>query len=94
MNEAVPKSEWVDGPNGKPQGPWQSQYLVYLLNFETMDRYSFPTGTVGGGIAVRELVDKTKWIRRIRGEHVYPVKRFVRIRICGPVSEGASVHPF
>jgi hypothetical protein len=73
MNEAAPKAEWVEGPDGKKRGPWQAQHVVYLLNLETMDRYSYPTGTVGGGIAVRELVDKTKWMRRLRGENVHPV---------------------
>ena len=73
MNEAVPRGEWVEGPDGRPRGPWQAQYIVYLLNIETMDRYSYPTGTVGGGIAVRELVDKTVWMRRLRGESVHPV---------------------
>lgn len=73
MNDALPKSEWVEGPDGKMRGPWQTQYIVHLLNLETMDRYSYPTGTVGGGIAVRDLADKTKWIRRLRGAHVYPV---------------------
>ena len=38
-----------------------------------MDHYSYPTGTTGGAIAVRDLVDKTKWMRRFRGTHVYPV---------------------
>ena len=73
MNEAAPRAEWVEGPDGKMRGPWQAQHIVYLLNLETMDRYSYPTGTVGGGIAVRELVDKTKWMRRLRGENVHPV---------------------
>jgi hypothetical protein len=38
-----------------------------------MDRYTFPTGTVGGGIAVRDLAEKTKWMRRIRGDKVCAV---------------------
>jgi hypothetical protein len=38
-----------------------------------MDKYSFPTGTIGGSIAVRDLVDKVTWMRRYRGAHVYPV---------------------
>ena len=63
MNASVPKADWIEGPSGL-RGPWQAQYIVYLLNLETMDRFSFPTGTVGGGIAVRELVDKTKWSRK------------------------------
>jgi hypothetical protein len=73
LNDEAPKSEWIDGPDGKPRGPWQAQYLVYILNPATMDRFTFATGTVGGGIAVRELVDKTKWMRRLRGDHVYPI---------------------
>jgi hypothetical protein len=43
-----------------------------LLNLETMDRYSYATGTVGGNIAIRELVDKTKWTRKLRGPNIYP----------------------
>lgn len=73
LNNKTPRSEWTKGPDGQPRGPWQSQHIVYLLNAGTMDRYSFPTGTTGGSIAVRDLVDKTKWMRRFRGQHVYPV---------------------
>ena len=72
-NEKTPQSEWKKGPDGQPCGPWQAQYIVYLLNPETMDKYSFPTGTIGGSIAVHDLVDKVQWMRRYRGAHVYPV---------------------
>jgi hypothetical protein len=72
LNAEVPESEWEEGPDGKPRGPWQAQYVVYMLNPQKMDRYSYPTGTVGGGIAVRDLVDKTKLTRRFRSSHVYP----------------------
>jgi hypothetical protein len=73
LNEKTPRNEWTEGPDGKPRGPWQSQHIAYLLNPLTMDRYSFPTGTVGGAIAIRDLVDKTNWMRKMRGAHVYPV---------------------
>jgi hypothetical protein len=73
LNEKTPRDEWSEGPDGQPRGPWQSQHITYLLNIETMDRYSFPTGTVGGSIAVRELVDRTKWTRKFRGSNLYPV---------------------
>jgi hypothetical protein len=71
-NNQTPRSEWTKGPDGKPRGPWQAQHIIYLLNAATMDRYSFPTGTTGGAIATRDLVEKTKWMRRFRG-HAYPV---------------------
>ena len=38
-----------------------------------MDKYTFPTGTVGGRRAVGELRDKLVWMRRLRGPNVYPV---------------------
>jgi hypothetical protein len=81
MNADAPRAEWVEGPDGKERGPWQKQHIVYLLNLETMDRYSFPTGTIGGGIAVRELVDRTKWMRRLRGDGAYPVVRLSKVHM-------------
>src|SRR5262245_1275216 len=73
LNAETPQGEWTEGPDGKLRGPWQPQYLVYLLNPETMDRYTFATGTIGGGMCVRDLVEKTRWIRQFRGAKVYPV---------------------
>jgi hypothetical protein len=74
LNEAAPKSEWAEGPDGKKRGPWQSQYIVHLLDPKTMDRFSYATGTVGGGIAVRDLRDKVQqWMRRMRGQNVFAV---------------------
>ena len=55
------------------RGPWQGQHVLYLLDPKTMDKYSFPTGTTGGRIAVRDLRDKTMWMRRLRGPNVYAV---------------------
>jgi hypothetical protein len=73
MNEKIPREDWVEGPDGQLRGPWQAQHTLYLLDPETMDKYTFPTGTTGGGIAIRELRDKLVWIRRLRGQNVYPV---------------------
>ena len=73
LNADVPQSEWVEGPDGHKRGPWQAQHILYLLDPRTMDRFTFPTGTVGGRIGIRELVDKTTWMRRLRGPNVYAV---------------------
>ena len=73
LNADVPREEWVEGPDGNPRGPWQAQHIVYLLDPATMDRFSFPTGTIGGAIAVRDLTDKVKWMRRFRGQSVLAV---------------------
>jgi hypothetical protein len=73
MNAKVPRKEWIEGPDGKPRGPYQAQHVVYLLDPTTMDKYTFPTGTTGGRIAVRDLRDKIVWRRRLQGPTVYPV---------------------
>jgi hypothetical protein len=73
LNEAMPKKDWEEGPDGKPRGPWQPQRVLHLLDPKTMDQYTYPTGTVGGGIAIRDLIHKVKWMRDYRGEHVYAV---------------------
>lgn len=73
LNADCPKSEWREGPNGQLQGPWQAQHIAYLLDPKTMSRFTWPTSTVGGAICIRDIVDRTKWMRRYRGEHVYPV---------------------
>jgi hypothetical protein len=31
-----------------------------------MDKYTFPTGTTGGRIAIRDLREKTMWMRRVK----------------------------
>jgi hypothetical protein len=72
MNEETPREEWTKDQNGE-RGPWQAQHILYLLDLTTMDKYTYPTGTAGGRIAIRELHDKIMWMRRLRGQHVYPV---------------------
>jgi hypothetical protein len=71
-NEAIPRSEWIDGLNGL-RGPWQAQHVLFAIDLETMDRFSFPTSTIGGIRAVSELVHRIKWMRKFRGQHVYPI---------------------
>jgi hypothetical protein len=72
MNEAIPRDEWEEGPAGL-RGPYQAQHLLYLVNLETMDKYSFPSSTIGGRIAIRDLRDRIMWMRRLKGSDVYPV---------------------
>ena len=73
LNAETPQSEWIETPDGGMRGPYEAQHVVYLLDPVTMAMYRYPTGTVGGHIAVSELVEQTKWMRRIRGINVYAV---------------------
>jgi hypothetical protein len=75
LNAACPKSEWGVDLNKNPCGPWQNSTVLYLIDLSSMEKFTFPTSTIGGSIAVREIVDKTKTMRRFRGGNVYPVVR-------------------
>jgi hypothetical protein len=66
MNEKAPRSEWRENLNGEMVGPWQMQHVLYLVDLQTLDKYTYPTSTTGGSIAIRELCDKVKWMRRRR----------------------------
>jgi hypothetical protein len=73
LNERCPKSEWSEDMGGKLRGPYQIQSLVYAVDLETMARFTYPTGTVGGNIAINDLREAVKMMRRFRGPGVYPV---------------------
>jgi hypothetical protein len=73
LNEACPRSEWTEDLSGKPRGPWQFCSCVYLVDLLTMQRFTFPTSTIGGGICVQELIGAVKMMRKFRGRNVFPV---------------------
>jgi hypothetical protein len=72
LNEAAPKSEWRDGPNG-PQGPWQWATFVYLLDPQTAGRATYVGGSIGARIGVAELQNNVADMRALRGEACCPV---------------------
>jgi hypothetical protein len=80
LNATVPQTEWREGWDGKLRGPWEAQYLVYLLNPETAERFTYPTGTIGGSIAVRDLIYRVSWKRKFCGEQVYAVVSLSAVR--------------
>jgi len=61
-NEETPREEWVEAPGGEMKGPWAPEHQVYLLNRE-LDELTFVTSTVGGKVAVAQLVKKVKNLR-------------------------------
>ena len=73
-NEETPKSEWVEGfesTSPKVLGKRSTSSTWSILSASTSTRY--PTATIGGGIAVRELIDRILWMRRFKGNAVYPI---------------------
>ena len=73
LNANTPQSEWREGPDGKLHGPFQNSYVLYLIDMSNAERFTYVASTIGGGIAVRDLVDRTRWMRSFRGANVYPI---------------------
>jgi hypothetical protein len=71
LNTAAPRSEWREG-FGSLVGPWQCQWVIYLLTL-LGEKYTYVTGTTVGHMAIGDLSDKIKVMRRLRGVHVHPV---------------------
>jgi len=75
LNAEAPREEWYPGPNGELVGPYSGQKLVHLLDMDSMARYTWTDPlTVGGSIAIGDLVDQTNLKRKIkREENLFPV---------------------
>src|SRR5262249_6268566 len=66
--------EWItDKFSGELVGPWSRQRLVYLLDLNTMTRYTWIDQYTGGGsIAIRELTEQTELKRKWLGKLGFP----------------------
>jgi hypothetical protein len=73
MNDAAPREEWGVDLNNNPVGPYTLVLVLKLINAATLDLFAFITNSVGGSIAIGDLSDKTKIMRRFRGPNVSPV---------------------
>jgi hypothetical protein len=74
LNTDCPQSEWRVS-FGKEVGPWSGQHCLYLID-EHFNCYTWasPITTAGSAIAVRELVDQIRRVRKYRDrDNVYPV---------------------
>jgi hypothetical protein len=73
LNKAIPENEWEIDPNsGEPRPPWEHTHVVYLWDLDTGKKSTFLSSTVGGAIAVSDLKEQVRSMRRLRGELIYP----------------------
>jgi hypothetical protein len=73
MNDKAPREEWGVDFNGNPAGPYARVLVLKLLDAQSMDRYAFVTKSIGGSVAIGDLSDKIKILRRIRGPNATAV---------------------
>ena len=71
LNEETPRDQWVEGPNGQLKGPYENQHYLYLLD-RLMKKYTYVANTIGGNIAVPELVQQVRDARIVYGPDTTP----------------------
>jgi hypothetical protein len=73
-NDAAGKEEWREDLNGVLVGPWQAQRILEFFDPTTLTRLSWPTATIGGRIAINDLIDKVRWMAKFhRDQAIYPL---------------------
>src|SRR5262245_46784647 len=75
LNDQIPQTEWDTGLDGNPRPPWVLAYVVYLVDPETAELYTFINSTFGARMAYERLVDRLEMRRRMRGTNVTAVVR-------------------
>lgn len=60
----VDECEWRKNLNGEPEHPWRWTFFIYLLNVANGEALTFSTNTNGGRIAVGDLTDQIRMMRR------------------------------
>lgn len=70
LNDQIPQTEWETGLDGNPRPPWAIVYVVYLVDPETAELYTFINSTFGARMAYERLVDKLEIMQRLRGTNV------------------------
>jgi hypothetical protein len=73
LNAEIPEEDWEVGLDGQPRAPWQKQFVVYLLEPNTAENFTFANGTAGANQAVQNLKNAVKGMRLLRGDHVVPL---------------------
>jgi hypothetical protein len=71
LNGEIPEDTWEDGING-PRPPWAHVYAAYLLDPTDGSILTFMNSTQGAMVAIRDLRNRVKWMRALRGEKVWP----------------------
>jgi hypothetical protein len=73
LNDAIDQKTWELDLVGKPKPPWSKTYVVYLLDEQTCEKYTYANSTWSARLAWETLTDRVAWMRKLRGANVLPV---------------------
>jgi hypothetical protein len=64
------ENQWEDTLDGRRQDPWQNTRLVYLVDPDTAEAFTFSTSSFGGRSAVSDLGDQIMRMRTVHPDAV------------------------
>jgi hypothetical protein len=67
LNASIPQSEWEIGLDGKPRPPWQTVYVVYMIDENIGQTYTALNSTTGWRIAYEALSEAVTVKRMLHG---------------------------
>jgi hypothetical protein len=73
LNEAIPKSQWEKGIDGKLREPWAHNVAAIFVNPKTGVLYKWNAPTTGAHIAIEALTEAVVTMRALRGAKVMPL---------------------
>jgi hypothetical protein len=76
LNAECPQTEWKEA-FGKLRGPWSGQIIVYLVDPDSLDQFSWPAKleTKGAMIAIKDLLKRIDLKQRLCRTPVVPIVR-------------------
>jgi hypothetical protein len=72
LNDTAPKAEWREC-FGQLKGPYENVTVVHFFDPVTFEGFSYPTSTVGGRLAVKELKSCGRRAQQVHGPNFFPV---------------------
>ena len=73
LNETIPVAEWEPGLDGRPKPPYSHQRIIYLLDYNSGQFYTYMNSTIGARIMWDNLRERVTVVRMLRGSAVRPI---------------------
>jgi hypothetical protein len=89
-NGEIPEADWEVTDYGT-RPPWSVSFIVYLLNVDTAEKYTFANSTWGARRAYEALQDRVAMMRALRGANIVPEVELASAPM--PTKRGQKIRP-
>jgi hypothetical protein len=73
LNSAIPRTEWRDGMDGRPEPPWKRNYEIRMIDPVSGKLFTFRNSTHGTRICYERLNERVFVQRTLRGANIIPL---------------------